>query len=78
MSCASLKEHDDLNPHGYTRAVAKNVEEKCASGANAMKHLQARFTKFCKTSQFLDSILVAIVVKFQVLEVVIALKCSVL
>ena len=47
-------------------------------GANAMKHSQARFTKFCKTSQFLNSILAAIVVKFSLLEGVIALKCSVL
>ena len=48
------------------------------TGANAMKHLQARFTKFCKTSQFLNSILAAIVVKFTVLKDVIALKCQVL
>ena len=43
------------------------------SGANAMKHLQARFTKFCKTSEFLNSILATIVVKFRLFEGVIAL-----
>jgi len=45
------------------------------SGANAMKHLQARFTKFCKTGQFLNSILATIVVKFTVFKDVIAFKC---
>ena len=47
---------------GYVEETVKLL------GTNAMKHLQGRFTKFCKTRLFLNSILVAIVVKFKVLE----------
>ena len=41
---------------------------------NAMKHLQVRFTKFCKTSLLLRTILATIVVKFRLLKGVIALR----
>ena len=44
------------------------------AGANAMKHLQVCFTKFCKTSQFLNSNLDTIEVKFRLLKDVTALK----
>jgi hypothetical protein len=39
-----------------------------------MKHLQARFTKFCKTSLFLNSILATVLEKLRVLKGVLALK----
>ena len=44
-------------------------------GANAIKHLKACFAKFCKTSQFLNSILATVVEKLSPLKSVIALKC---
>ena len=58
--------------------MGKKFQQPTRASANAMKHLQARFTKSCNTSLLFNSILATVVVKFRQLKRVIALKYSLL
>ena len=71
MSCRERHRHvESSHPQsmlllGWSAATAAmNRMGKAGAGGNAMKHLQARFTKFCKKAYSLNSILGTIEAKF--------------